>query len=40
MLHQNYLDEYELDLKDGVMEKLFNKESVLELEMLGKMRNC
>ena len=36
-LHQDYLDEYELDLTDGVMAKAVQQKNVLELEMLEKM---
>ena len=36
-LHQDYLDEYELDLKDGVMGKAVEQKNVLGLEMLEKM---
>ena len=35
--NQNHLDEYQLDLKDGVMGKAVEQKNVFELEMLKKM---
>ena len=36
-LNQDYLDEYELELTDGVMAKAVNQKNVFELGMLEKM---
>ncbi len=36
-INQDYLDEYELDLSDGVMAKAVDQKNVLEVEMLEKM---
>ena len=37
-LNQDYLDEYELELTDGVMPKAVNQKNVFELKMLEKMK--